>query len=148
MAMQGSTDSITIIDNDLADAELMVAALREAGFTGEIEHLASGEAFLRTLERAPAPTLTLLDLHLHGSSGHEILTRLRGAGMLAPVLVLTSSWRQSDINESYRRGANAVLLKPVVYREVVDMCRSLCAFWLGRVERVSGPAGSSSGPER
>ena len=126
---------IAIIDDNPCEIELLIEALEEAEFMGNILQFSSGESFLThqtTTSRYPA--LTLLDLHMPGDTGPAILERLRNEGMYFPVVIFTSSWSQTGIMECYKRGANAVVLKPVHFDELVNLCKELCSFWLERVE--------------
>ena len=65
------------------------------------------------------PKVILLDLKIPKMSGLEILRRLKGHERirLIPVVMLTSSQKESDILESYRLGVNSYLVKPVDYDE-------------------------------
>ncbi len=64
------------------------------------------------------PDLLLLDLHMPGRSGHEVLQHLKGSHehRRIPVAVLTSSDRDEDIAESYGLGGNHFITKPVIRR--------------------------------
>ena len=107
--------TIAIVDDDPHDLDLLIEAFKRTDFVGDISTFHDGTAYLEHLSEAPSPpTLTLLDLHMPGDDGFEVVQRIRAAKMYCPVVVLTSSWKQSDIDDAYRLGANAVVLKPVV----------------------------------
>jgi two-component system, response regulator len=78
------------------------------------------------------PALILLDLKVPYISGLEILRQIRNneETRYLPVVVLTSSIEENDLNESYRLGANNYYRKPVNYDEFVDLVRQLCSYWL------------------
>jgi two-component system, response regulator len=78
------------------------------------------------------PALVLLDLKLPCIGGLEILRQIRSNEVTRnlPVVVLTSSVEEKDLNESYRLGANNYYRKPVNYDEFIDLVRQLCSYWL------------------
>ena len=91
-------------------------------------------AFLR--RQAPytqvaSPDLVLLDLNLPAESGYEVLAELRQDPELKciPVVVLTSSNKQEDINQCYELGANAYLVKPIELEPALSLLRSTVTFW-------------------
>lgn len=78
------------------------------------------------------PRLILLDLKLPKLSGIEILRRIRGDARTRtiPVVVMTSSTQESDIQECYALGVNSYLQKPVDFNEFVDRAKTLGLYWL------------------
>ena len=77
------------------------------------------------------PDLMLLDLGLPGSSGHELLQRLKSDPAWADlvIVVLTSSTDPEDIRRAYCAYANSYLVKPLGYRELEEMLTSLVSYW-------------------
>ncbi len=82
--------------------------------------------------RYPLPALILLDLKLPKRSGFEVLAFLRAREDTrhTPVVVLTSSNQQADIARAYALGANSYLVKPVNRDKLIEIVRSLDAYWL------------------
>ncbi len=78
------------------------------------------------------PALIVLDLKLPKIGGLDVLSRLRSedATKTLPVVVLSSSDEVEDIAESYRRGANSYVRKPVAFGEFVDAVSHLHQYWL------------------
>lgn len=132
--------SVLVVEDNRADAELTVEAL-EAMSGGVSVHVArDGREALAHLEHLTAegtdlPDLILLDLNLPQMGGLETLGRLRETEAISriPVLVLTTSKSQREINESYERGAAAVLNKPMRLAEHREMMDALVGFWLRHV---------------
>jgi CheY-like chemotaxis protein len=78
------------------------------------------------------PSLLLLDLNLPGRTGFDVLEILRDDPALRslPVVVLSGSSRQEDIDACYRQGANAYIVKPMVFdqlRQALVALRAFCA---------------------
>lgn len=77
------------------------------------------------------PGLVLLDLRLPRLTGLEVLERLRADARTAhvPVVVLTSSWEERDMVESYSLGANIYVRKPVQMTDFLNAARHLGLYW-------------------
>ncbi len=84
---------------------------------------------------APAelPTLVVLDLKLPRMDGFEVLRRLRAERRthLLPVVILSSSVEEGDLQRCYALGANSYLRKPVDFAEFVSVAGALGSYWLG-----------------
>lgn len=80
----------------------------------------------------PLPGMILLDLKLPRRSGLEVLEWLRQQPVIKriPVVILTSSKENIDVDRAYDIGVNSYLLKPVNYNALNDMIETLNAFWL------------------
>lgn len=80
----------------------------------------------------PPPDLILLDLNLPKLSGLEVLKELRSVEKtsLIPVVMLTTSKQDEDIEESYAGGANSYVRKPVNNAEFVESVNQLGIYWL------------------
>jgi len=97
-----------------------------------------GEQALRYLRRedgyadASRPDLVLLDRNLPRKNGLEVLDEMRADASLAliPVIVLTSSAAQQDVEACYARGANAFVVKPIELDAFMDLIRAIRGFWL------------------
>ena len=136
-----TTARILLVEDNVADAELVVDGLKNSA-PGVSIHIAGDgvEAleYLRGLpesEPSPLPDLVLLDLNLPRQGGLETLDVLREDARLRliPVIVLTTSKSQLEINRSYELGAAAVLNKPMRLTDQRAMVQALCDFWLGFV---------------
>ncbi|HVV71395.1 MAG TPA: response regulator, partial [Verrucomicrobiae bacterium] len=65
-------------------------------------------------------------------NGIEAMTWIRKDRKLArlPVVVLSSSNHDVDIQRAYDAGANSYLVKPVDFNALVDIARALVGYWL------------------
>jgi CheY-like chemotaxis protein len=96
-----------------------------------VDYLAGDGAFADR-EANPLPALVMLDLKLPRRSGLEVLEWLRSqAGSLGrtPVVVLTSSRENRDVDRAYELGANSYLVKPVDFDGLLEMIRTTGLYW-------------------
>lgn len=86
------------------------------------------------------PSLILLDLHLRGEDGCELLKRLRSDARFAaiPIVIFTTSDDQQDVARCYAGGANGYVVKPGTFAELIQCTGDLCRFWLDRNHTPAG----------
>lgn len=128
-----SSSSVVLIEDSLADATLLQAAVQQSAISMPMHHIEDGQSALDYLrnESNPLPDMVLLDLNMPGKSGHDVLEEIRADSRLRrlPVVVLTSSEDERDIGRCYDQHANAYVVKPMGlsgFRKVAD---SLNRFW-------------------
>lgn len=126
--------SILLVEDDPDDAELALMALRRIGIDS-VEVARDGvEALARVFERTDLerPALILLDLKLPKVGGLEVLERLKSdpESRSIPVVVLSSSGEDRDIDASYRLGANSYIRKRVDFEEHAEAMRLVGDYWL------------------
>lgn len=102
--------TVLIVDDDVSWSETAAGALREAGFQVFVAHDGSKGAAL--LERE-SPTVVILDVHLPGSSGLDLLRELRQRDRLTPVLMVSADDQAAIQDRAMADGASAFLRKPV-----------------------------------
>lgn len=80
----------------------------------------------------PLPLLMLLDLKLEGGTGFDVLTWARQTSGIRrlPIVVLTSSQADADINRAYELGANSYIVKPLTFQNLVDLTRMIEMYWV------------------
>jgi CheY-like chemotaxis protein len=129
---------ILLVEDNPGDVRLTVEALRGAKVANELHVVGDGESaidFLRQRGKysdAPRPDIVLLDLNLPRLEGREVLADIKSDPDLAkiPIIVLTSSSSDTDIQQSYALHANCFVTKPVDFTEFIAAVRSLEGFWL------------------
>lgn len=137
------TDEATVllVEDDPDDTQLFRHAFAKAGLDNPLVVASDGDAAVAYLDRfaasaehghGPPPSLVILDLKLPRRSGFEVLSHIRrqAATRHVPVVVLTSSDRHDDIERAYEAGANSYLVKPLSRDALIELVRSLDAFWL------------------
>jgi CheY-like chemotaxis protein len=125
---------ILMVDDNPADFELVRDTFEEQALPGLLSSVRDGDEALRYLRgAAPRPDLILLDLNIPGKDGFEILNEIRVDQELSciPIVILTSSSSEQDIDRSYQLGANAYVVKPVGLDQFSGLVRSIESFWLG-----------------
>ncbi|SLM49674.1 DNA-binding response regulator, CheY like [Nitrospira japonica] len=130
------TPSLLLIDDSSGERELF----REALLRTELEVMLfaeqDAEAALRfLLHRASLgvpPSVVLLDWHLRRWGGQEFLRQLRAHPSIAttPVVVLSTSDSVVDVSAAYANGANAYVVKPNTFDELVRCIHTMCRFWV------------------
>jgi CheY-like chemotaxis protein len=126
-----------VVEDNPLDARLLQEAFRETPGKPQVVHCANAEKAWRTLQEAlksPAtslPDLMLLDLNLPGTSGHELLERMRGVPLLAqlPVIILSSSQHQADVVRARGNQATAYMAKPLTMDGYLALAQDLVHLW-------------------
>ncbi len=137
-----STRTILLVEDDHNDILLTQRAFGKANLADTSLQIVtdgdsavfylSGEGKYSDRDRYPLPVLMLLDLKLPRRSGHEILAWLRQQPEIKrlPVIILTSSKENMDINRAYDLGANSYLVKPIGLTALVEVVQTLNLYWL------------------
>jgi len=133
---------ILLVEDNPGDVRLTVEALREAKVCNHLAVAADGVEALEFLHRhgrhtlAPRPDLILLDLNLPRKDGREVLADIKSDPALRhiPVVVLTTSHAERDILQAYDLHANCYIVKPMDFRGLTDVVRSVEEFWLSVVK--------------
>ena len=141
---------ILLADDDDDGAFLTTRAFREAGVLHPIAVVRDGDAALRYLggigpyaDRGahPLPCLLLLDQKLPGRSGLEVLewVRTKSPVCTLPVLLLSASAFDGDVQAAYLLGANGYLVKPADFEALLTMAKAIKDYWL-TVNRAPEPS--------
>jgi len=130
--------TIVMIEDDEGHARLIERNVRRAGVNNEIVHFLNGEEALAFLlgedgsgeTNRRRPLLILLDLNLPDTTGVEILAQVKSNDHLkrSPVIVLTTTDDEREIQRCYDLGANVYITKPVNYESFANAVRQLGLF--------------------
>src|SRR3954454_4226534 len=132
---------ILLVEDSVSDAELTREVLREANVRSNVRIVGDGDAALAFLRlrppysTRPRPDLVLLDLNLPGMDGREVLADIKSDDELKPipVVVLSASPADEDVESAYAHQANAYIRKPSDVDGFVECIKLLEAFWLSIV---------------
>jgi CheY-like chemotaxis protein len=131
--------TIIMIEDDEGHARLIEKNIRRAGVNNEIVPFRDGTSALAHLlgpdgsgeVSAQRPLLILLDLNLPDMAGVDILKRIKENDHLrrSPVVVLTTTDDQREIQRCYDLGCNVYITKPVDYESFANSIRQLGLFF-------------------
>jgi CheY-like chemotaxis protein len=130
---------ILLVEDDLRDVELTLAALDEFHLANKVFVVNDGAEALDYLFRRGKykergngnPIFVLLDNKMPKVNGLEVLKAMKADAQLKtiPVVVLTSSRETPDVTEFYKHGVNAYVVKPVDFSEFMKAVKQLGFFW-------------------
>jgi len=131
--------TILLVEDNLKDVELTMAALKQHNFANEVVVARDGSEALDYIFRRGQfkdrskgdPLVILLDLKMPKVDGLEVLRQIKSDENLKmiPVVMLTSSREEADLVRSYRLGVNAYVVKPVGFQEFVNAITQTGMFW-------------------
>ncbi len=134
--------SILLVEDSPGDVLLTQQAFRAANGALRIHVAADGAEALSFLRRqgrhfyAPRPELILLDLNLPRMDGRQVLAEIKRDDNLKaiPVIVLTTSGAERDVDVIYQLRASCFLAKPIEYDTFEDLVKSISDFWLTKAK--------------
>ena len=148
---------ILLVEDSRGDAELALHALAAHNLANEVLHLRDGAEALDYLYRRGAfsgrvggnPAVVLLDLKMPKVTGIEVLTQIKSDPALStiPVVVMTSSREDRDLQAAYRLGVNAYVVKPMKFQDFIDAVKQVGGFWAVLNEPPPGSAPRGDPPQ-
>ena len=139
--MVGNGSQIILIVEDSDDDYMAtVRAFHKANLINPVQRCTNGDQAIDYLlqrgefsgpGKAPRPNIILLDLNLPGTGGREVLRIIKGNPDLQkiPVIVLTTSNAEQDIEQCYEAGANSYVQKPVDLVGFIQSIARLTDYW-------------------
>ncbi len=133
--MSSKNRKVILVEDNLADVELVKISIRELENPVELVHVGDGQELLNFLKTAVLSeiALILLDLNMPRVSGIDVLRHMQADPNLkkVPVVMFTTSNSKSDIMKCYELGAKAFVCKPLDIFEFNNSIRSIVEFWTG-----------------
>lgn len=130
---------IVVVEDSPEDFDAMLRAFKKANMKNRVLHFEMGDECLDYLfgrgnfegQKPEMPGLIMLDLNLPGLDGREVLKVIKSAPELKmiPVVVLTTSTDERDIEACYRDGANSYIQKPVNFPSFIEAITKLKEYW-------------------
>jgi len=153
--VESESVEILLVEDNPADAELALHALKKCKVANHILHLRDGAEALDFLFRRGEfsarneqnrPVLVLLDLKLPKVDGLQVLKQIKNdaSTRAIPVILLTSSKEESDVAAGYQLGVNSYIQKPVNFGEFQEVVRQLGMYWL--LVNCKAPAAAFQNP--
>ncbi|MEJ7693990.1 response regulator [Daejeonella sp.] len=132
---------ILFAEDSTDDAMLTLRALKKGGFLNKVHHVKDGAEALDFLycegayaerDQNTKPKLILLDLKMPKVSGMEVLEKIKADPNLSsiPVVILTSSKEDPDIQRCYALGANSYIAKPVETENFFNAIKDIGMYWM------------------
>lgn len=127
---------VLLIEDDPADKNLTLRALRKNNVMNEVVFACDGEEALQYLfgdhEEVPIPSLIILDLKLPKIDGYEVLKQIRehDRTRYVPVAVFSLMQDEGAVERAYRLGANTFVRKPTDPDEFGEAVLNLAMYWL------------------
>jgi CheY-like chemotaxis protein len=140
---------ILMADDDEDDRLLAADALLLSKLANKLITVNDGEELMDYLRHrgkhappavSPRPGLVLLDLNMPRKDGREALREIKSDPELRsiPVVILTTSKGEEDIERGYNLGANSFITKPVTFDGLVESLRVATEYWFQVVQLPHG----------
>jgi len=128
---------ILLVEDNPGDIRLTQEALKEGTIANELHVVKDGVEAIDYLKRKgkyasqPTPDIILLDLNLPRKDGREVLAEIKADDKLKliPIIILTTSDAESDIQKSYKLHANSFITKPVDLDQFIYIIRQIETYW-------------------
>ena len=142
MSTSNQMIEILLVEDNPGDQQLTVEAFKGAKISNHLNVVSNGEEALRFLrneapyEDAVRPDLMLLDLNMPKMDGRELLSHIKQDDDLKsiPVVIMTTSSAEEDIQESYALHANCYITKPLNLDQFMTVVDAIEGFWLSIVK--------------
>ncbi len=139
--MENAEVEILLVEDNKNDAELTIRTLQKNNIASSIIHLMDGASALDFLfckgefekrNITNKPRIILLDLKMPKVDGLEVLKKIKedDRTKMIPVIVLTSSRENPDVERAYSLGANSYIVKPVDFSGFRKAISEMGAYWL------------------
>jgi two-component system response regulator len=132
---------ILLVEDSLSDAELTIRALKKNNLANKLVHLEDGQEALDFIfaegnysqrNIGDTPKIIILDLKMPKINGIQVIQRIKSDERTKkiPVIVLTSSKEDPDIQECYLLGVNSYVVKPVQFEKFLQVVADLGLYWM------------------
>ncbi|MDC6387565.1 response regulator [Maribacter sp. PR1] len=130
--------NILLVEDNEGDILLTLEAFEESQVKTEINVARNGQEALDYLYKkgdyteVKKPDLILLDINIPVFNGHEVLKKIKGDPILKkiPVIMLTTSSNEKDIEKAYENHTNSYVRKPLNMEDFLKAILKIEEFWL------------------
>ena len=140
--MNPNSVEVLLVEDNINDAELTIRELKKHNMANNLFHVKNGEEALNFIfatgqyssnrEVQYPPKVILLDIQMPKVNGIEVLQKIKEDPQTRsiPVVILTSSKENPDIQKCYDLGANSYIVKPVNFESFAQAIKNLGFYWL------------------
>jgi chemotaxis family two-component system response regulator Rcp1 len=136
-----------LVEDNPGDVRMVIEALKDCRVNNNLNVVEDGVEAIGYLKGQaryagrPRPDLVLLDLNLPRKDGHQVLAEVKADADLRqiPIVVLTTSENDRDVNKAYDLSANCYITKPSGLEQFVAVMKSIQYFW-SMVVQLPAPA--------
>jgi CheY-like chemotaxis protein len=133
---------ILLVEDNEGDVVLTLEAFESIRLANNVHVVNDGEEAIQYLNKegrfsgVDEPDMILLDINLPKIDGKEVLHYIKTHDRfkVIPVVILTSSASERDINETYSKHANCYITKPVDFSKFITVIKSIETFWINIVQ--------------
>lgn len=142
--------NVLLVEDNPADADLVAESLQSAASNCELFHTTNGVEALTFLHKegsynqSPRPDLILMDLNMPQKGGSEVLREIKADASLRsiPVIIMSSSQSDHDVENLYNLQASAYIEKPIDFNCFKQIIHAIDLFWI-QVVRYSRNRGAN-----
>ncbi|HUI75910.1 MAG TPA: response regulator [Candidatus Acidoferrum sp.] len=136
--MTSNIRPILLVEDDVNDVELVTAALKSGNLANPVIVARDGVEAVEILSKsrydgldANGPVVVLLDNKMPRMTGLELLRHMKNDERFKriPVVMMTSSRAEPDLEQAYALGVNAYVVKPVDFKDFTDAVKIVGRFW-------------------
>jgi CheY-like chemotaxis protein len=127
---------ILLVEDNPMDVDLTRRAFARRKLVNPLEIARDGQEALDYIQRweagDPLPSVILLDLKLPKVDGLEVLRHLKSHAIfrVIPVVILTTSAEERDIQAAYQLGVNSYIVKPVDFDKFMEVAAHIDLYWM------------------
>ena len=133
--MKNAISPILLVEDRAIDVDLTKRAFTRSRLANPVQVARDGEEALAYIHRwdsgDPLPLFILLDLKLPKVSGLEVLRQIKSHPKFStiPIIVLSTSAEERDIEDAYSLGCNSYIVKPVQFSEFTEVASQIENYW-------------------
>lgn len=139
--MKQNKVDLLLVEDNVNDAELTIRHLKKNNMANNLFHVKDGEEALEFIFSTGRfagqgslmqPKIVLLDIQMPKVNGIEVLQKIKEDPRTRsiPVVILTSSKEDPDIQRCYALGANSYIVKPVNFESFAEAIKNLGFYWI------------------